>query len=187
MAASEKIVGYVEGTNPDGTVTMVSVGEIRRPATYPSFYRVVHAVYNEYVELAGGRAWRCEGDPLRYEPDEHACYPFAGALRVGLHAEGIRLSNDGNGSTLRAAPFVVGETVRVRRAFDSLVPAGAEGQVLTIDARPGWCAVRFTFGMAYCPDDVLERAEACGESGCPNRAWSNGRCGPHQLDAGAYR
>lgn len=39
-------------------------------------------------------------------------------------------------------------------------------------------------GCGYCAND-LEQCHA--DMSCDNRAWANGRCGPHQPDAGAYR
>lgn len=63
----------------------------RKRAVYPSFYRVVHRAWNGYFD---GTIFACDG-AASYEPDQHRCFEFAGALRVELHAEGIMLSNDG--------------------------------------------------------------------------------------------
>lgn len=63
------------------------------PKTYPSFYAAVHRACTATALGAG-----CPGKEEPYEPDEHWCYSLAGALRVELHAAGIRLLNDGNGS-----------------------------------------------------------------------------------------
>ena len=59
-----------------------------RRSYYPSFYRAVHTAWDA---TAGDP---CDGDPDRYEPDEHACWSMAAAIRVELHAAGIALSTD---------------------------------------------------------------------------------------------
>lgn len=80
---------------------------------FPSFYAVVHRVWNERAQhnLTGG--WhrngqptiRCAGAESPYEPDQHVCYDFASILRVELHAAGIRLSNDGDMRSIDPLPF----------------------------------------------------------------------------------
>lgn len=68
-------------------------------AIFPSFYAAVHRAVNVRSVANGDVEPFCTAPEWRrYQADEHACYPLAGELRVQLHAAGIRLSNDGNGS-----------------------------------------------------------------------------------------
>jgi hypothetical protein len=92
----------------------VSTGQNEQSRTvYPSFYGAVHRAWNalcdQYIvavdamvpEARSGTARlpRCEGAEAPYDPDEHPfCVDLAQLLRVELHAAGIMLSNDGNGS-----------------------------------------------------------------------------------------
>lgn len=70
---------------------------------YPSFYAVVHRAWNEALQRPNGPTHRCNGSTENFVPDEHLCFVLAGPLRVELHAAGIRLSIDGNGSASYAA------------------------------------------------------------------------------------
>lgn len=84
---------------------------------YPSFYGAVHRAWNGFFT---GTIFACDGgDP--FEPDDHRCFEFAGSLRVGLHATGIRLSNDGWQAP--EANIVTG-SARLRRALPE-VPASS--------------------------------------------------------------
>jgi hypothetical protein len=72
---------------------------------YPSFYDAVHRALDVELrrfadDLSSDHGGFCPGGEP-YDPDEHACFELASALRFELHAAGIRLSIDGNGSGRR--------------------------------------------------------------------------------------
>lgn len=65
---------------------------------YPSFYDAVHRAWDRAFPASESFMYACRGGSP-YDADEHECYRLAGPLRVELHAAGIRLSIDGNGSS----------------------------------------------------------------------------------------
>lgn len=86
---------------------------------FPSFYAAIHRAWNEELRRFADDLRResatggfCPGREEPYDPDEHACFEFAGALRVELHAAGIMLSNDGNGGSGNAFSSQPGGAVR---------------------------------------------------------------------------
>lgn len=125
----------------------------RHAATvFPSFYAAVHDAWQGMALID---EWHrgfpaCEGDRDDYKPDEHRCYSIAGRLRVELHAAGIRLSNDGNGSEV-----------------DQYDPTDAKPIGGLAQIAPGLSMG--LFGVEPVPDQGIEQAQSF--SAADERAW----------------
>jgi hypothetical protein len=77
----------------DEMATIRSTHEAR--TVYPSFYNAVHRAWDRRFPSGESFMYACRAPAGPYEPDQHACFDFAGMLRVELYAAGIMLSNDG--------------------------------------------------------------------------------------------